>query len=151
MRTVILRRVTDEGTLIFFTDTRSEKAGHLAKDDRMEIHAWWTKGRVQFRLRGRATISSEDEDPVRQELWMDLHEEDLERFFGPAPGSPRGADQERTTVKPSEAEVDEIADTFAIVRLVPEQVDVLYLNPGGHVREHFWRQNEGWSSRSVQP
>lgn len=152
VRTVILRRVLDDGTLVFFTDTRAEKVAQLWADDRVEVHAWWTKGRVQYRLRGRATVSTREEDDLRTELWRALAEEDLVRFFGPPPGSPRGS-----TPPPASARLDPDprletpAETFAAVRVHPSRVDVLVLDPEGHTRTLHTLDDRAWTSTETEP
>jgi pyridoxamine 5'-phosphate oxidase len=147
VRTVILRRVEDDGTLVFFTDSRSEKVEQLWDDDRVEVHGWWTKGRVQFRLRGRAVLSTAADDALRTEIWQGLAEEDLVRFLGPAPGSAADAPPSPGEAPP----LDGPAETFALVRVRPERVDVLRLDPAGHSRDLFTLSEGAWSARSVAP
>lgn len=153
VRTVILRRVQDDGTLVFFADVRSEKVAHLSQDDRTEVHTWWTKGRAQFRLRGRAQISTSDEDPIRQELWMDLREEDLVRFLGPPPGEEQDLEsplpKPPDALEPEDPRLERIAETFATVRVVPELVDVLVLDPDGHIRTRHILSEGRWSTTRV--
>ena len=148
VRTVVLRRLEDDGTLIFFTDTRSEKIAQLKEDDRMELHTWWTKGRVQFRLRGRARVSVEPSDARRKELWRELQEDDLVRFLGAAPGTARNGTPPASELLAIEGGV---ADTFALIRMTPEQVDVLRLHPEAHVRTRYRREGEGWAVLDVEP
>ncbi len=144
VRTVILRRVGDDGSLVFFTDARSEKMGQLEHDPRLEVHGWWPKGRCQFRLRGTGRVL-DPEDRLRQQIWEQLSEEDLARFFGPAPGSPLepGSATER---------LDGIPSSFLVVSVQPQRVDVLRLDPGGHRRErHVLDPELGWQTEQVTP
>lgn len=147
VRTVVLRQVDDDGVLAFFTDTRSEKVRHLREDDRIEVHAWWSKGRVQFRLRGRAELSVDDGDRLRQRLWSRLQEEDLERFHGPTPGQPV---EEAAPAPLAPSRLDAVAPNFAVVRVVPRSVDILRLDPAAHVRRRFTRIDGTWREDEVQ-
>lgn len=151
VRSVILRRVEDDGTLIFFTDARSEKAHQLARDDRMEVHAWRRDVRLQFRLRGRARLTTDDADPVRRELWDNLREEDLARFVGPPPGAPVEPGEDRPSTAPEAQDLPEIPAPFAVVRLRPTRVDILSLDPAGHRRERFEQTETGWVRTEIAP
>ncbi|MEL6183514.1 MAG: pyridoxamine 5'-phosphate oxidase family protein [Myxococcota bacterium] len=148
VRTVVLRRVDEDGVLAFFTDARSEKSDQLRSDARAEILAWWPKGRVQFRWRGRASLSVDPKDPLRQQMWEALREEDAARFCGPAPGAPVEAPRAAST----EGEASGIPATFAAVRLVPEEVDILRLDPGDHTRRRFTRPDATtWATEEITP
>lgn len=147
VRTVVLRELTEDGTAVFFTDTRSEKVSDLRADPRVEIHGWWPKGHEQFRLRGEASISTRDDDPVRNQLWQTLHEDDLARFYAGPPGHPLSEGPGPSL----DAIPSGIAPTFAVVRVRPSSVDRLVLDPAGHTRERFARVNGVWIRTEIQP
>src|SRR4051812_12252625 len=67
-RSVICRGIDEDGTIWLVSDSRSKKNGQIAMDRRVEIVAWLSVSRLQFRLRGEARIVRSDE-PRAVEIW----------------------------------------------------------------------------------
>src|SRR5688572_18385236 len=91
-RSVVLRRINDEGTLTIVSDARSQKNAHLRVTPFAEVVLYLPTRREQFRLAGPVRlIAAADNGPARQEAWTNLRDESRAHFTWPAPGHPRPA------------------------------------------------------------
>lgn len=92
VRTVDFRGFSVEGQLLFFTDSRTQKADHLRTNPRLMLHAWFPATQEQFRLAGRATLHGAHADEpwaaVRARAWEDLDDGEQPAYLGPPPGYP---------------------------------------------------------------
>lgn len=151
VRSVVLRRLLEDGCLVFTMDSRSEKVRHLREDPRVELHAWWTKGRTQFRFRGEAELSDRAEDSMRKNLWEALSEEEKARFMGPPPGLVREEADSRQALAAHERGPAQPPTTYLVARVLAKQVDILRLDPQGHTRTIFMKCGDAWTTRDAIP
>ena len=144
-RTVICRRVTRDGRLLFTSDARSHKNSDLRRDPRAELVFWLRQEREQFRLSGEVEVVSAGE--ARDELWAELSDMARALFVGPTPGAPFDRAAEfpgklpATTPPPAH---------FELLILRPSVVEVLDLTPHPHDRRR-WSASNGWREERLNP
>lgn len=131
LRTVVLRTADREARMLgFHTDRRSQKIEQIRGTPRIVWQGWDPERSEQFRLRGTASIHTDDD--VADALWTAASDEERRLYRRPtAPGTPTEA---------PEHGLDESAPGrphFAAIRTVIDEINWLHLHPDGHYRAHF--------------
>jgi pyridoxamine 5'-phosphate oxidase len=147
-RSVICRRVGDDGRLWFTTDLRSSKMRELHNTPMAECVYWAAATRDQFRFYGMAGFWLDEAEPIRRELWNGMTDGSRAMFFWPAPGEPRETDvgkfpQTVAADTPPPAE-------FVALAILPFEVDHLSLAPHPH-RRRRWTAQDGWKVTELNP
>jgi len=148
IRSVYLRGLSDDGTVWFFTDSRTEKVAELKASGQVALHTWWDVTREQFRLTGRAAVhGAHAEGPfakLREEFWGQLPLAERGDFAGPPPGRALGPPP--LSVVPAPVAPPE----FAVVAVDVALVDWLRLGPPRR-RVLFRRLGTEWIEEEVGP
>jgi len=149
VRSVVCRRILDDGSLIAASDGRSAKNAHVRGAGQGEWAFWLAGRRKQIRLSGPTrVVGTEGDHALREDLWRALSDAARALFVWPAPGSPRGP-----------CDVDFVqavsADTpmpasFELIVTTPDEVEMLDLNPHPHARTR-WRRTEAWEEQALNP
>jgi pyridoxamine 5'-phosphate oxidase len=147
-RTIILRRIDDEGVLWMTSDQQSDKNAHLRHTPLAELVLYLPKRREQFRLFGPChVIGRGDDQPLRQQFWLTLSDAARATFFWPTIGQP---------VTPTPAPPQFIPattpppDNFELLALHPEQVEHLTTTPHPHRRTRY-QANKHWHPEPINP
>jgi len=143
-RTVVCRRVADDGNVLIVSDSRSEKNDQLKSSPQAEVVFWLPTLREQFRVLGTTRITgSSPPDPIRLDVWREMSAAARALFTWPAPGARK--------VDPPEAfrlEVDPAAPppaNFELITLRPRRVEHLQLSVHPH-RRRRWMLAGKWSA-----
>lgn len=148
-RSVVCRRIDDEGRLYFVSDARTGKNGQLRLNGSAEVVCWLPTRKEQYRLPGAAAvIDSTNGGRTRMELWAELSDATRATFYWPAPGTPRNEDP---AAFPREvgAAVSPPASLEVLV-LSPDWVELLDLKPHPHERRR-WVATGGWRCHRLNP
>lgn len=148
-RSVVCRRINEDGSVWVASDARSQKNSHLRRHADAELVLWLPKSRVQFRLFCRVDLMTAlDGHGARRDLWRCLTDTTRAMFFWPHPGQRReqGAESFRTGAGPDEP----VPDSFEVLVLSPLEVDRLDLNGIPHARRR-WREDEQWRGAEINP
>jgi pyridoxamine 5'-phosphate oxidase len=145
-RSVVVRRIKDDGVHLFVSDARSEKNKELRIRMEAEVVYWLASQRVQFRLRGPAV-------PKRsigaRDVWKELSDATRATFFWPAPGEPRvDAAEEFPAGVGRDVEPPE---SYELIRFMPMEVERLNLNPHPHDRRRWVMTEQGWQEAWLNP
>ncbi len=157
-RCVVLRDVTEDGQLVFTTDSRSEKMSHLSTNSSAECVFWLPTLRLQFRIAGKVSI-----DPARRvAIWAKLSPATQDTFFGPPPGTRKDEITDFTDdTDPETAKSQSVQSAksllpssfpaqFAVLGLTPDRVESLDLTTDPHTRVVF-SQKSGWQPVAINP
>jgi pyridoxamine 5'-phosphate oxidase len=147
-RSVICRRIDDDGQLYFTSDARSDKNSQVHAEPRVELVFWLPRSRTEFRVAGEMRIVSFGQDEtLRREIWREMSDESRSIFFWPTPGVAVAGDD----VYPEavSADVNPPAN-FEILILRPTQVERLVLSVHPH-RRRRWRADASWNGVDVNP
>ena len=150
VRTLVVRGVEEDGSLLSCSDARSDKDDQLKSDPRAEGVLWFEEPKVQFRLRGECRVVSvgDDDDALRERVWKKLKDSGRMLFAWPEPGGPRADDSQFVEGVGEDAAVP---DNFEVLRLSAAEVDRLDLSQTPH-RRTIWTPDGGeWSGREVNP
>ncbi|HSI37263.1 MAG: pyridoxamine 5'-phosphate oxidase family protein [Phycisphaerae bacterium] len=149
VRSVVCRRVLDDGSLVAASDGRSAKNAQVRSGAQTEWAFWLAGRRKQFRLGGPARVVGADGDEaLREEVWRGLSDAARALFVWPAPGSPRGAcDVDFVQAVPADVPMPA---SFELVVTTPDEVEMLDLNPHPHKRGR-WKKAEGWEREMLNP
>ena len=148
-RSVVCRRLLDDGTMWYASDARSENNAHARTAPAAEVVFWLPRQREQFRLLGRLElIGAGTESPDRLALWREMSDTARALFAWPPPGEPRVTDPAAFPVRVG-AHVPPPAN-FELLVLRPEQVERLGLSLHPHNRRR-WRAVDGWQGVALNP
>jgi pyridoxine/pyridoxamine 5'-phosphate oxidase len=142
LRTVILREVApSEQRLAFHTNRHSQKMTDLEASSRIAWRGWDAEAREQVRLRGTATVHTDD--AVAEAMWKSQPARSLSLYpHEEPPGTPLDApgDGLKASVRETPIHREDVADGrphFAVVRTVIDEIDWLHLHPEGHYRARY--------------
>ena len=139
-RYVVLRQANEEGASVSFnTDIRSAKAQQIRQTPRV---SWCFYGDgLQIRINGIATLHYDDD--ISRQFWDQSSIASRRCYLGEyAPGSLVSLPELETAATlgniPMTAQDEKIAlDNFMSVQVKIENMDVLLLQSGGHLRANF--------------
>lgn len=148
VRSVVCRKVDDDGSLLFASDTRSEKHDQLVRDPRAEAVCWLPTIREQFRFAGAVELIGGDFlEGSRIEIWRSMPPQSRAVFSWPSPGTPKDWPDERFA---QSVDVPEPPKNFEILSLIPHAVERLELSRHPHRRTR-WRSATGWLPEELNP
>ena len=148
VRTLVFRGWAGPQQLDLLTDGRSAKAAELKQEPRVELCWLLPKARCQFRLRGqRLQLAPEAALAARHQHWQQLNPGARALWGWPHPGASFEA------AGPFPAELPDgtpLPDTFELLRIELEQVELLELTGHPHQRRR-WRADQGWAEERLNP
>ena len=157
-RSVVVRAVTEGGSLAIASDARSKKNNQLDYGGRAEVCVWLPKIRRQFRLSCAGRVCGEhrehvesDElnvDDLRHQVWAEMSEASRATFFWPKPADPRLPDD---TAFPAAVRTGLPPENFELLFLRPREVDLLELNVHPHRRRIWDIRDNAWKAWEVNP
>ncbi len=137
-RTVICRKVEDDGSLRIASDSRSEKNAQIRGHPFAEMVFWLATSRRQYRVAGPIEVVRGD-DPRRVGAWSALTDAARALFFWPPPGLTR----RRGDDFPERAAPEgEIPASFEVLSMRPDRVEQLDLTERRHRRLRW--SGAGW-------
>lgn len=141
VRTVVKRKTLKSLNTIFFTDRRSPKVTQVRQSDQVSALFYHPKKMLQVRIYGTAIILA-DSDPRAISLLNDARQlKSIQDYMTKAaPGTPLIGDIEYS---------DQLH--FAVIEIIPDQIEVLQLSSDGHQRFLFHQSNHGWTGRAIVP
>ncbi len=142
LRTVVLRKVTEDLKILFFTDERSKKIRHLKENNKASLLFYHPELRIQLRIEGKASVMRDEETtaPYRNTLDKNALNEYNAR---PGPG----------TIIPVEGAFEQEANSnyFCVVEINPVKIEYLRLDSPKHLRIQFSRGEKGWQAHILVP
>ena len=147
-RSVILRRIDDDGTLWIVSSAHSEKNRQLRQTPHAELVLYLPTSREQFRLFGQAkAVGKGGDEPFRQQFWRSLSDVGRSTFFWPTIGKPYN---ECDPVPTAVSADTPMPDNFEPIAIRPEEVEHLTTAQIPHRRKR-WRKQESWQPQSINP
>lgn len=141
-RSVICRRIGQDGRLSFTADLRSEKIDHLRHQPSVEVVFWLSALRRQYRVSGDVRIIT---GGAAVGEWSALPPDTRRTFFGPPPGeafSPADLIPDLDLTQPP--------PTFCVLEMLPDRVELLDLTTTPHTRQ-VWSRDSDWQPRRINP
>jgi PPOX class probable FMN-dependent enzyme len=147
VRSVVCRRIDDDGRLWITSDARSAKHDELVHRPRAAAVAWFPATREQFRFNGGVRIiDSNANDPAAEKIWRDLPPATRAMFYWPPPGQPRAP----ADAFVESADATEPPASFEVLVLQPDRVEHLSLAVHPHQRRR-WDWDADWWMEELNP
>lgn len=142
LRTVVVRDMTGDFMLSFYTDRRSKKIVHIKENNKVSLLFFHPGKLLQLKVEGLATVRK---DPLLLEpLWKNIAKTGRKDYqTSRAPGS--------TLDHPDRLEYLGEEDYFCLVEVNPFKIEYLKLKRPHHLRIRFSRKEVGWKGEFLVP
>ncbi len=142
LRTIVLRRVSEDLKLVFYTDRRSKKIGHIKENNTVSLLFYHPKKLLQLKVECRAKLISDPEE--LKKYWSGVQPASRKDYTTTsAPGSPIS--------NPDNIEYLEEKNYFTIVEIEPLKIEYLKLKRPNHLRVLFSKENGEWNGAFLVP
>ncbi len=142
LRTVVLRRVSEDFNLVFYTDRRSKKIGHIKENNTVSLLFYHPKKLLQLKVEGKAKIVSDPE--ALKKYWSGVQPASRKDYTTTsAPGSPIS--------NPDNVEYLDEKNYFTIIEVEPFKIEYLKLKRPNHLRVLFSKENGEWNGEFLVP
>ena len=141
-RTVVLRKLLPDFTVVFFTDARSSKIASIQENESVSALFYHPKKLLQIQISGTAKRIS---DPLKiKEYWSSVGENAKKDYTTTsAPGSP--------IKNPDHIEYDFEQNYFSPIEIIPSSIECLQLKRPNHLRVLYTKENEKWTGQFLTP
>ena len=143
VRTVVLRKVSEELHFFVYTDYRSEKCSELDQNSNASLHFYHPKKQVQIRVKTQAKLHFQDD--LAKEIWKTIPVHRRSEYTGvQAPGTLISLPEDGWTLSNSENHF------FCVLEFSPMEIEVLQLRREGHLRLMFSKEKD-WKGAWLVP
>lgn len=141
LRTLKLRKVSNDLKLTFYTDKRSKKILHIKENPKVGLLFYHPQKLLQLKIEGLATIIKDQESLSKH--WKNVHPGSRKDYTTTtAPGS--------AIKSPDTVEFLEDENYFCMVEVNPFKIEYLKLKHPNHLRIRFSKKNDSTEVSSVR-
>ncbi|SIT08301.1 pyridoxamine 5'-phosphate oxidase family protein [Belliella pelovolcani] len=145
-RYVVLRKVDQNLNLYIYTDLRSEKVKQIKHNPQVSLLCYHPQKRVQVRIKGEAELHYQNE--LSKELWRHVQGDAKKAYNSKlAPGTIIQAPEEAH----SWPEDLTNPENFCVIKIKPNNIEVLQLNGLHHIRIQFSKIEDQWQGQWLVP
>ncbi len=143
LRTVVLRKMESNLTLLFYTDARSQKVIDIKRNNQVAALFYHPKKLVQLQIEGTAKINLNTN--ANLQLWKQLPETAKADYLSNlAPGT--------QIENPDNLYLNSEENNFCSIEIVPTHIEYLKLNKPKHQRIRFLKDgNNEWQGIFLVP
>ncbi|RAJ15622.1 pyridoxamine 5'-phosphate oxidase family protein [Arenibacter echinorum] len=142
LRTVVLRDVSENLKLTFYTDKRSKKITHIKENKRVSLLLYHPTKLLQLKIEG--TASYKDDDATKEKYWSKLDSYAKKQYTtSRSPGS--------NLINPQNLEYLSEENHFCLVEIIPYKIEYLKLSQPHHIRVRFSKVGTQWESEYLVP
>ncbi len=142
LRTVVLRKVSEDLVLTFYTDKRSKKITHIKENNKISLLFYHPEKLLQLKIEGIATITTDA--ATRKKFWDNIELNSRKDYITKdAPGS--------AIEDPDTLEYLKDENYFCVVEINPFKVEYLKLKRPNHLRIRFSKNENEWQSEFLVP
>ncbi len=142
IRTVVLRKLLPDFSLLFYTDLRSSKVSQLKQNNQVSALFYNPKKLLQIRVDGK--VSFETDEKILRSYWNNIPENSRKDYITKLkPGSSIHAD--------TEIEYDAENPNFSAVKIKAHTIEYLQLQRPSHLRLLFTKDEGEWSMQNLVP
>lgn len=142
LRTIVLREVTENLELIFYTDKRSKKLIHIKENNMVSMLFYHPEKLLQLKIEGLARVL--DDDARIKKLWSGIQSNNRKDYStSKAPGTP--------VPDPDLIEYLNKENHFCIIEVTPFKMEYLKLKRPNHIRIRFSKTDIDWHSEFLVP
>lgn len=141
-RTLVLRKVSQDLLLTFFTDYRSKKIMHIHENSRVSLLFYNADELMQLRIDGLASIDRNEE--AIKKYWRDIKESNRKAYMASiAPGT--------ELASPDLLEYLNEDNYFCAVDVRPFKIEYLKLKDPDHIRVNYSLTEGFWDGKYLVP
>jgi pyridoxamine 5'-phosphate oxidase len=144
-RIVVLRKMDEELNFYFFTDSRTAKVTQIQENPQAEFLVYHPAKRTQIRVKGTLKIHHRNE--LSQEMWKRVQGDAQKAYNSTLEPGIEIANPDLAYDWPTELD-DRF---FAVLKFIPERIEVLQLNGLTHVRVSFSKSGADWNGKWLVP
>ncbi len=142
LRTIVIRQVSNDLSLRFYTDYRSNKLKQIQKNNQISLLFYHPKQLLQVKVEGTASIITDQE--TLQKYWSGVQPASRKDYITSAPpGS--------LISNPDNVEYLEEKNHFTIVEIIPARLEYLKLKRPNHLRIQFSKIDDIWQGEFLVP
>lgn len=142
LRTVVLRKITDDLTLTFYTDKRSNKISHLKENNKVSLLFYHPKKLLQLQIVGVATLVKNK--TKLKDSWNGVQPNSRKDYTTDrAPGCPID--------NPDNVSYLEDENYFCQVEITPLKIEYLKLRRPNHLRIQYLKLDTDWQGEFLVP
>lgn len=142
LRTVVLREVSEDLGIVFYTDERSKKITHIKENKKVSLLFYHPIKMLQIRIEGMAKIKN---DPATKNAYWNQLSETAKREYttSRSPGT--------SLNHPDKLEFLSEENHFCTVEITPFKMEYLKLGRPNHIRIRFSKTDSEWSGEFLVP
>lgn len=144
-RYVVLREVTEELQMLFYTDSRSKKIAQIRENPHVSLLFYHPSARCQVKINGIATMLTQKE--ATKNYWENIPPEAQKAYQSNRPPKTQVDRAEKGMM----VDVEYQNKFFSVIKVIPKEVECLQLDSKGHLRLAFVLENEKWQSSWLIP
>ena len=141
-RTVVLRKVSNELELYFYTDKRSNKVAQLITNRTISALFYHPEKLLQLQIQGSASFVRNE--ITLQHLWNEVPLNSRKDYSTKhSPGS--------SIKNPKEIDYLKEENNFCAIKIIPEAIEYLRLASPNHMRIKYTKENNEWNGQFLVP
>lgn len=142
LRTVVLRKVTDDMRLTFFTDRRSKKLIHIKENNKVSMLFYHPEKLLQVKVEGLASIITDEK--ILNKYWGNVQSNSRKSYTTEeAPGS--------TISNPDKLEYINTDNHFCLLEIEAFRIEYLKLKRPDHLRIQYFKTDDKWEGEFLVP
>jgi pyridoxine/pyridoxamine 5'-phosphate oxidase len=142
LRSVVLRGVTQDKELLFYTDRRSKKVMHMKENNKVGLLFYDQENKIQLKAEGLATLIK-DQD-ILKGYWNGIAEANRKDYTS---STPPGS----IVTHPDNVEYLKDKDYFTAVKVTLFKLEYLHLQPVNHIKIRYSKLEGAWVSEYLVP
>lgn len=141
-RTVVLRKMLADDTLLVYTDARSQKVSDIKANPNVSALFYHPKQLTQIRVEGMVQIVT-DKDELKP-YWNNIPDSSRKDYItANPPGTP--------TNNPDDVNYKDDENHFCMLKIIPKQFEYLKLKRPNHIRVLFSKSDDTWDGQFLVP
>src|SRR5690606_14623531 len=142
LRTVVLREVSEDLKIVFYTDKRSKKITHIKENNKVSLLLYHPKKMLQIKIEGMANVKVDL--VTKNAYWNQLSESSKREYTtSRSPGSHLN--------HPDKLEFLSEENHFCTVEVTPHKMEYLKLGQPHHIRVRFSKIDTEWKGEFLVP
>jgi len=142
LRTIVVRDISKDLTVIFYTDKRSKKVTHIQENNKVSLLFYHPEKSTQLKIEGIATLIKNPD--ILEEHWSNISERSKKDYItSKAPG---------TEITGTET-IEYINEShhFCMIAIAPKKIEYLKLNADKHLRIRYSLSHQNWNGIFLVP
>ncbi len=141
-RTVVLRKLLPDMSLLIYTDLRSQKVADITQNPAVCALFYHPKQLLQLRIDGKAELITDTTE--LQNYWNNIPENSRKDYITVnAPGT--------NITNPDHVDYDPETNYFTAIKIIPDTIEYLQLKRPNHIRVKFTKSQDDWSGQFLTP